>query len=139
MSTVVTELFYAEKFTTPLLRRAKIGNSIALIYHKEQYIESLLCPNCFQRGHLRKGCTNQVAFILCKASDHKAGDSGCIAKAKAPHKSLTAFQGHIDPLRNFYQVKEGIKLFGHVFLSVEHVYQYSKAIHGDQDSITILS
>ena len=42
--------------------------------------------------------------------------------AKAPHKSVTAFQGHIDPLSNFYPVKEGIKIFGHVFPSAEHAW-----------------
>ena len=47
---------------------------------------------------------------------------------------MTAFQGHIDPLSNFYQVKEGKKIFGHVFPSAEHAYQYSKAIQGGQDS-----
>ena len=76
--------------------------------------------------------------MLYKASDHKAGDSGCIAKAKASHTSETAFQGHIDPLSNSYQVKEGIKIFGQVFPSAEHAYQYSKVIQGGQDSIAIL-
>ena len=56
-------------------------------------------------------------------------------------KSVTAFQGHIDPLSNFYRGNEGIKIFGHVFPSAEHAYQYSKAIQGGQDSIanTILT
>ena len=80
-------IIYDEKFATPLPRRAKIGDSISLIYHEEQSTESSLCTNYFQRGHLKKRCTNQTACMLCKASDHKAGDSGCIAKQK-PHTKV---------------------------------------------------
>ena len=126
---------YAENFTTPLPRRAKIGDCMTLIYYRNQATETPLCTSCFQKGHTKKNCTNSPACMLCKEPGHKAGEDGCIAKAKKPHKSVMPFQGHTNPLSNFYPVKDGINIFGLKMPSAEHAYQYSKAIQAGQDQI----
>ena len=124
---------YVDKFSKPLPRRARIGDNIALIYHKGQSTETPLCTNCFQKGHLRKSCPNPTACMLCKEPGHKAGDECCIAKAKKAHKTVIPFQGHTDPLSNFYPVQGGISIFGQKLPTAEHGYQYSKAMQSGQD------
>ena len=121
-----------DKFPKPLPRRARIRD-FALICHKGQSTETPLCTNCFQKGHLRKSCPNRIACMLCKEPGHKAGDGYCIAKAKKAHKTVIPFQGHTDPLSNFYPVQDGVSIFGQKLPITEHAYQYSKAMQTGQD------
>ena len=67
--------------------------------------------------------------MLCKEPGHKAGDECCIAKA---HKTVIPFQGHTDPLSNFYPVQDGISIYGQKLPTAEHAYQYSKAMQSGQ-------
>ena len=110
---------YVDKFSKPLTRRARIGDNIALIYYKGQSTETPLCTNCFQKGHLQISCTNHTACMLCKEPGHKAGDGCCIAKAKKPHITVIPFQGHNDPLSNFYPVQDRISIFGQKLATAE--------------------
>ena len=126
---------FVDKLAVPLPRKVKIGDTMALIYHKGQLLEKPLCTNCFSEGHFKKGCTKEAACMVCKESGHKAGDNAYAGKAKKPHKSVVAFQGYKDPLSNFFPVKDGIKVFGITAPTAEHAYQYSKAIQSGHDVI----
>ena len=128
-------IVFVEIFPHPLPRRVKLGDNVALIYHKGQTTEIPMRTNCFQMGHTKKACTNPAACMLCKNPDHKAGDDGWSATAKNPHKSVIPFQGHTDPLSNFFPVKDGISIFGLKMQSAEHAYQYSKAQQSGQDEV----
>ena len=58
-----------------------------------------------------------------------------LAKQKKHHKNVTAFQGYKNPLSNFFPVKDGFRVFGITAPTVEHAYQYSKAIQSGHDTI----
>ena len=85
-------IIYAENYTTPLLRRAKIGDSIALIYHKEHTTKSLLCTNCFQMGHLKRDAPTKQLACSVKLVITKQGILVALQKQKPHTKVLLPFR-----------------------------------------------
>ena len=121
---------FVNKPAAPLPRRVKIGDTMAMIYHKDQLLKKPLCTNCLWRDTSRRVVLKK---LLGKVGT-KLGIILVLAKQKN-HKNVTAFQGYKDPISNFFPVKDGIKVFCITAPTVEHAYQYSNAIQAGHDNI----
>ena len=80
----MNSLAFVNKLATPLPRRVKIGDTMAMVvlYHKGQLLEKPLCTSCFMEGHFKNSCVKEAACMMCTESGHKAGDNTCPGKAK---------------------------------------------------------
>ena len=73
---------FVNKPVTPLPRRVKIGDTMAMIYYKGQLLEKPLCTNCFMEGHFKRRCVKEAACMVCRECGHRLGDNTCPGKAK---------------------------------------------------------
>ena len=97
---------YAEAGFLPVLPGvATIGDYKCRIYHATQ---SITCNRCHEEGHRALDINTCPAYIL-------------------EDNSVQVFWKHLDLLSNFYVCK--VNIYGHVFTSSEHAYQYRKMIH----------
>ena len=127
-------LCVAHSLKRPLPETALICGYTVRIFHPGQGLEGkkILCLNCYQIGHYRNQCRNPRACNRCQKPGHRPGDKECEASTRNPQDIVTV-QGEKDPLSTFCPSGQ-FKIFDKVVPTMEHAYQYAKAMHkGDKD------
>lgn len=83
----------------------------------------------------RYGKTKGLRCVVCGSNNHQTLKGTCPKRRHQPLRNLIAFgmNGKNDILSNFYICS--LKVFHRIFKSVEHAYQYMKAVYYDRTEL----